>query len=267
MRRFLLARRVLMAATACSAAVLPVVLSPSPAWAEAPNPDACRGLYNGNPPGSLVMTTNPPGGTVLHPGDEVEVTATWDTADWPGPVLHKVLDCLLVDGTIDYDHSSQEKPTDNDGLYRYRFTVRAGAQSRVCDRVRLSGRLVEDGGLVVQKSNVICFSVAAAGKPGLPGRPPEAISQAAGPATEDGARAPLEPADPAVEPPAPAEPTPAPAAAPELSSVAYYPTLPRTGIEMIPLARLGTLLVLLGLAALVTRAALARQGTRPPLVA
>ena len=56
-------------------------------------------------------------------------------------------------------------------------------------------------------------------------------------------------------------------AAPELSSVAYYPTLPRTGIDMIPLARLGTLLVLLGLAALVTRAALARQGTRPPLVA
>jgi hypothetical protein len=278
MRRFTLARRALMAATACSAVVFPVVvLSPSAAWAEAPSPDACRGLYNGNPPGSLVMTTNPSSGTVLQPGDEVEVTATWDTLDWPGPVLHKALDCLLVDGTVDYDHSSQEKPTDNDGLYRYRFTVPAGAQTRVCDRVRLSGRLVEDGDLVVQKSNAICFSVAAAGKPGSPGGPAEATTQAAAPAT-DGAPAPLEPAEAAVEAPGPEEPVLASAAAPEISSVAYLPMLPRTGSDVIPLARLGTLLVLLGGASLATRRvcrpggwrssrALTRQGAQPPLVA
>ena len=169
MRRLPFARRAFMVATACSVVVLPVVLAPSAAWAESPNPSACRGLYHGNPPGSLVITTNPSSGTVLHPGDEVEVTATWDTADWPRPVLHKVLDCLLVDGEVDYEHSSQEKPTDNDGYYRYRFTVPNGARGRVCDRVRLSGRFVEDGDLVVQKSNTICFSVAAvAGNTGGP---------------------------------------------------------------------------------------------------
>ena len=116
------------------------------------------------------MTTSPSSATVLHPGDEVEVTATWNTADWPRPVLHKVLDCLLVNGEVDYDHSSQEKPTDNDGYYRYRFTVPNGARGRICDRVRLSGRFVEDGDLVVQKSNTICFSIAAvAGNTGGPG--------------------------------------------------------------------------------------------------
>src|SRR5687768_318269 len=130
MRRFPLARRVLMAATACSAVVLPVVLSPSAARAEAPSPSACKGLHHGNPPGSLAIATNPPSGTVLRPGDVIDVTATWDTADWAGPALHKVLNCLLVNGTIDYDRSTQEKPTDNDGLYRYRFTVPAGAERR-----------------------------------------------------------------------------------------------------------------------------------------
>ncbi|HVW34637.1 MAG TPA: hypothetical protein VHL53_19045, partial [Acidimicrobiia bacterium] len=136
MRRLSLARRALVAVTAASAVALPVLFTPSAAWAESPNPDACSGLYHGSPPGSLAMTTSPAPGTVLHPGDTVDVTATWNTSDWPGPVLHKVLDCLLVDGSVDYDHSSQEKPTDNDGLYRYRFTVPPGARTKVCDRVR-----------------------------------------------------------------------------------------------------------------------------------
>jgi hypothetical protein len=267
MRRFTLARRALMAATACSAVVLPVVvLSPSAAWAEAPNPSACKGLYNGTPPGSLAMTTSPPNGTVLHPGDEVEVTATWEVADWPGPVLHKVLDCLLVNGTVDYDRSSQEKPTDNDGLYRYRFTVAPGVEGRICDRVRLSGRLVEDGDLVVQKSNTVCFSVAAAGKAGLPSTPVEGSSQTATP-VPDGVPAPLQPVDPPAETPAPVEDAAVAPAPPgtELSSVVFRPELPRTGSNTLPLARLGAILVLLGGTALATRAALARQGTPSPL--
>ncbi|HET9772101.1 MAG TPA: hypothetical protein VFS16_14505, partial [Acidimicrobiia bacterium] len=228
MLRFPLARRALLAATACSAVVLPVVLSPTPAWAEAPNPSACKGLHHGNPPGSLAITTAPPSGTVLRPGDEVEVTATWDTADWPGPVLHKVLNCLVVNGEIDYGRSTQEKPTDNDGLYRYRFTVPSGADGRICDRVRLSGRLVEDGPLAVQKSNTVCFAVATAGSAGTPGTPADTTTAAA-PAPE--APAPLEPtpAAPADAPldAAAAPPAGEPAPTPVISSVASRPTLPR----------------------------------------
>ena len=267
MRRFPLARRALVAATACSALVLPVLLTPSAAWAEAPEPSACSGLYHGSPPGSLAITTSPASGTVLHPGDEVEVTATWDTADWPGPVLHKVLDCLLVNGTVDYDHSSQEKPTDNDGLYGYRFTVPVGTEGRVCDRVRLSGRLVEKGDLVVQKSNTVCFSVAGTG--GAPGAPAEVTTQAATPAP-DGTPAPLQPASAPAEPPAaapsePVAPAPAPPATGISPTLVVHPTLPRTGGDVVPLAGLGALLVLAGGAALAARAALSRPGTKAPL--
>jgi hypothetical protein len=259
-----------MAATACSAVVLPVVLSPAAAWADAPNPSACKGLHHGSPPGSLAMATNPPSDTVVRPGDVIEVTATWDPADWAGPVLHKVLNCLLVNGTIDYDRSTQEKPTDNDGLYRYRFTVPAGAQGRICDRVRLSGRFVEESDLVVQKSNTVCFSIAAAGKSGSPGGPAEVTTSAASPAPDSVpapalVSAPLEPAPvaPADAPAPPLAEDPAPA--PEISSVAYRPTLPRTGGDVLPLTRLGTLLVLLGGVALVARAAISGQDS-PSLV-
>jgi LPXTG-motif cell wall-anchored protein len=260
MRRFPFARRALLAATACSAVVLPVVVAAPAAWAEAPSPSACSGLYHGTPTGTLAITTSPPSGAVLHPGDEVEVTATWDTADWPGPVLHKVLDCLLVNGSVDYDHSSQEKPTDNDGLYRYRFTVPKGV-GRICDRVRLSGRLVDGGDLVVQKSNTICFSFAAAGGTSVTGGPTEATTQAATP-TDEGTPTPLQPAEPVTEAPTPtANPAPtltdAASPAPPLElSASVVPTLPRTGSDTLLLTWLGALLVLLGGVALAARAAL-----------
>ena len=262
-----------MAATAGSAVLLLVVLAPPAAWADAPSPSACSGLYHGDPPGSLVMTTSPSSATVLHPGDEVEVTATWDTADWPRPVLHKVLDCLLVNGEVDYEHSSQEKPTDNDGHYRYRFTVPNGARGRVCDRVRLSGRFVEGGDLVVQKSNTICFSIAAVagntGGTGVPGAPgDEATTQVAAPADE-GYPAPLQPIGPVVEAPAaemPAAEVPAVevsgAPALELSAISL-PMLPRTGADPFPLVRVGAILVLLGGAALAARTAIPRPHPRP----
>jgi len=243
MPRFPLARRALLAVTACGAAVLPVLLAPSAAWADSPNAEACNGLYHGSPPGSLAVTTAPASGTVLHPGDEVEVTATWDSADWPTPVLHKVLDCLLVDGTVDYGHSSQEKPTDNDGLYRYRFTVPVGigVPGRVCDRVRLSGRLVAGGDLTVQKSNTVCFSVAGSATGGR-GTKVEAITQVV---------APLQPAAaaPGVDTPAAAA-GPVPPAVDITPAVAVIPMLPRTGADVLPRARLGGLLVILGGAAL-----------------
>ncbi len=267
MLRFPLARRALLAATACSAVVLPVVLSPAPAWAEAPNASACKGLHHGNPPGSLAITTAPPSGTVLRPGDEVEVTATWDTAEWPGPVLHKVLNCLLVDGTIDYARSTQEKPTGNDGVYRYRFTVPSGVGGRICDRVRLSGRLVGDGPLVVQKSNTVCFAIATAGEVGIPGTPAD-TSTAATPVPARPAPlepTPLAPADGPLDAAAVA-PADRPAPAFEISSVDYRPMLPRTGSDVLPLARLGTLLVLIGGVFLAIRAAISGQESPSPLV-
>jgi hypothetical protein len=270
--RFPLARRALLAATACGAVVLPVLLTPSAAWADTPNAEACSGLYHGSPPGSLAITTIPSTGTVLHPGDEVEVTATWDRADWPTPVLHKVLDCLLVDGTVDYGHSSQEKPTDNDGLYRYRFTVPTGTPKKICDRVRLSGRFVEGGDLVVQKSNTVCFSIAASGTTGGPGTTVQGTTQAA---TEPAGAtpaplqlAPLQPTAPAPETPAPAAaPAPVPPALELIPARAVVPTLPRTGADVLPLARLGALLVVLGGAALAGRATVSRMAAFRPLPA
>jgi len=255
-------RRALCALAAGTAVVVPVVvtLTPTTAWADTPNSAACSGLYHGNPPGSLAVTTDRAPGAVLRPGDAVDVTATWNTADWPKPVLHKVLDCLMVDGKIDYGHSSQEKPTDNDGLYRYRFTVPAGARTQVCDRVRLSGRLVDGGDLVVQKSNTVCFTIA--GPAGGPGTSVLGTTQSATPPA-GGVPAPLQPAAPAAAPLVTVAAAPAATPAPpnvELSpAVALRPSLPRTGADVLPLVRLGGLLLLAGGAAMAGRAVLDRR--------
>jgi hypothetical protein len=259
MRRLFFARRVLMVAAAGSVVGLPIVLASPAAWAESPNPSACRGLYRGSPPGSLVITTNPSSATPLRPGDEVEVTATWDTVDWPRPILHKVLDCLLVDGEVDYDHSSQEKPTDNDGYYRYRFTVPNGARGKICDRVRLSGRFVEGGDLVVQKSNTICFSMAAdagsTGGSGGPVRPTSEVTTQAVTPADDGGPAPIQPLGPAAEAPVADSGVPAPPL--ELSAISL-PMLPRTGADPFPLVRVGAVLILLGGVAFAARMAVPR---------
>jgi len=264
MPHFVSARRALCALATGTAVVVPAVVASTAtaAWADTPNAAACSGLYHGSPPGSLAVASGPAAGAVLHPGDSVDVTATWNTSDWPQPILHKVLDCLMVDGKIDYDHSSQEKPTDNDGLYRYRFTVPVGAQRQVCDRVRLSGRLVDGGDLVVQKSNTVCFSVA--GVADAPGTAVQGTTQAATPPA-GGVPAPLQPADSPADaaPAATGAAAPAPAAAPpavEISpAVLSRPPLPRTGADVLPLVRLGSLLILAGGAALAIRTALSRR--------
>src|SRR5205085_10407889 len=128
---------------------------------------------------------------------------------------------------------------------RYRFTVPTGVEGRICDRVRLSGRLVDGGDLVVQKSNTVCFSVA--GLAAAPGGPAEVTTQAATPAT-DGTPAPLQPVESAAEAPAPAgdapaAPAPAPPAVEISPGAAVPPTLPRPGRAVGPRARVGPLAV------------------------
>ena len=76
MPRFISARRALCAVAAGTAVVVPVItLTPAAAWADTPNAAACSGLYHGNPPGSLAVTTSPAGGDPA-PGDPGATTTT-----------------------------------------------------------------------------------------------------------------------------------------------------------------------------------------------
>ena len=243
---------------AAAAAVL--VVTATAAWGDSPTPAVCRSLFHGNPPGSLAVTADVPAGTRLRPGDTVHVTATWSTADWPGPELHKVLHCVSVDGVVDHERSTQEKPTPNDGAFSYSFTVPPGARSEVCDRARLSGRLVPGADLTVQKSNPICFEIAAD-----PSVPVAGVTVPEAPARTVSGAGTAAPAPETAPRPTPV-PTAVAGAPPSPDPAAGFDVLPRTGSGVSPAVGTGLVSLLFGSALLVAsrRRPQPRGGTPSP---
>ncbi len=141
-------------------------LAAAPSYAA--NDDAlggCNGVWNGNPDGSLAITSDPAAGTAVNPGDEIEVTATWDTDEFANETLDKVDACVTIDGdNVGEPVSGLEKPSDNDGIYVYTFTVPADApfgEDVVCVRVGAHGQPAGSNPST-QKSNSACWDVEAA---------------------------------------------------------------------------------------------------------
>ncbi|HEX7168293.1 MAG TPA: hypothetical protein VF230_15040, partial [Acidimicrobiales bacterium] len=129
----------------------------------------CAGL-SGNPVGSLAKTVSIGGvpvenGTAVPVGSQVEVTITWNTADFVE--LDQLFDCVFVDadgdgnaledGDLRTDLSDKEKPPPNTGSHVHTYTIpNDAAGKQVCDRARLSGS-PSPPNESTQKSNTFCF--------------------------------------------------------------------------------------------------------------
>jgi LPXTG-motif cell wall-anchored protein len=109
--------------------------------------------------GGLLKTTTPPPGTPVLPGDEILVEITWAEWQFTGPDLHKVIDCVYIDGLFVPELSGGERPTPNDGHFAFHYIVPdlpPGAE--ICDQGFVSGpNGWEDYAREV--SNVVCFPV------------------------------------------------------------------------------------------------------------
>lgn len=138
----------------------------TPSVADPIDNGACNGAFNGNPEGTLAISTDPAAGSDIFAGGTVTVTATWATTDWNG--LNQLFDCVELDGVLAEGLSDQEKPPVNDGSYVHQFTVPADTapDTEVCVRARLSGQPVNPPGneepVTTQKSNTACIRVQAA---------------------------------------------------------------------------------------------------------
>lgn len=134
-------------------------------------------------PGRLEKVTNPVHGSVVHPGQIVEVRLSWDPAHFSGDRLHKALDCVTADGLLLEQVSVQERDPANDGEFFYTFAVPPGlaAGTDLCDRGFVSGPS-PDGGFEREASEDVCLEVGAPPAPEGPapeGRPPtEVLPQA-----------------------------------------------------------------------------------------
>jgi hypothetical protein len=120
----------------------------------------CEYAVDHGPYRNLVKQTDPPDGAAVRPGEEITVELSWSRKDYDAPVLHKVLDCVTVNGRLSYALSGGEKPTANDGHFTYRYTVPSDAPpgTVVCDVGFLTGpRGSED--YAQEESRRVCFTV------------------------------------------------------------------------------------------------------------
>jgi hypothetical protein len=120
-------------------------------------------------------TTTPPEGTPVAPGDEILVDLTWPVTDFVAPVLHKVLDCIYVNGVFVPPLSLGVRDVANDGHFTFRYVVPLDAPvgGTICDQGFVSGPTHhEDYGREV--SNVVCFPICA---PSEQPPPPPAVEE------------------------------------------------------------------------------------------
>jgi MYXO-CTERM domain-containing protein len=196
----------------------------------------------------LVKTTDPPAGSRVEPGQEIRVELSWRPEEWTGEELHKVLDCVTLDGKLSSVLSGGEKPTANDGRFSHRYRVPADAApgTAVCDRGFLSGPSREED-FARAKSDRVCFTVeepqghraGEVGPPAVPPAPQPAPPPAVGGEQLIGAGS--------LSPSPPPAPVTAPVVSPRVPEAATQ--LPRTGGGPPP----GAGLACLALAALVRR--------------
>jgi hypothetical protein len=89
----------------------------------------------------LHKTTTPPPGTPVRPGDEILVEISWRPFDFAGPDLHKVIDCVYINGLFAPGLSGGERLTPNDGHFAWHYFVPLDVPpgSGICDQGFASG--------------------------------------------------------------------------------------------------------------------------------
>jgi LPXTG-motif cell wall-anchored protein len=148
-------------AAGTSAALVAAGLAATPAVASRlPTADeSCSDVGQAGQQG-LDKVTNPADGSLVQPGDDIEVTLRWDEDLMDSAVLDRALDCVQVDGRpvpgLGLDQS--QVPNEGHVTYRYRIPARLAPGTEICDQGFVFGPLAD----VPQRlsSNRVCFTVA-----------------------------------------------------------------------------------------------------------
>jgi hypothetical protein len=190
----------------------------------------CERAMDESPTGELEKTMDPAPGSAVSPGQIVGVALRWDPAGRPDGDLHKVIDCMTVDGVLDADLSVEERPTDNDGIFEIQLVVPdLPAGTELCN----FGFLSEDeAGHGYVRSETLCLTVGDQQAAAVPAPPAEVAggNEVAGETQTAPAPAPARASAPGPAPARASAPAPAPGSMPQvMGEVLSVPELPRTG--------------------------------------
>ncbi|MGH9002925.1 MAG: hypothetical protein ACRDYV_07330, partial [Acidimicrobiia bacterium] len=127
----------------------------------------CQRLLGQPATGGLGKETDPADGATVAAGDTVEVTLSWDPADWLGNALHKTVDCVTINDEFAPRLTVEDRPTTNDGDFTTGYTIPDGVEAgdEICDQGFMSGDSSGNGpgGIIGQvRSDRSCFTVGGA---------------------------------------------------------------------------------------------------------
>jgi hypothetical protein len=215
----------LLAAGGVAFARVPVSPGPEPGSPEQMEyfADTCRHEFQRPPTaapgvGRAENVTSPGPGTALA-GDVVDISISWDPADFDDTWIEKVLNCVSIDGQAVPELSAEERPAPNDGAFGRQLVVPEDIESGrlLCEQGFVYGNLSR-GGYSLISSPRVCFTTEAAPPPPPPTTAPPTTTTTEAPTTTT--------TEPLPARAAAGAPTPAPAPAPAPAPVK---TLPRTG--------------------------------------
>jgi hypothetical protein len=130
--------------------------------------DQCRHEMQRPPIGGVQNATSPGPGKAVG-GDVIDVSITWDPADWTDTWVEKVLNCVSLDGKAVPELSDEERPAPNDGAYDRQLQVPADIASGhlLCEQGFVYG-VLSRGGYSQTSSPRVCFTTQAVPPPPPP---------------------------------------------------------------------------------------------------
>ena len=110
-----------------------------------------------------------PGPGVAVAGDVIDVSLSWDPADFDDTWIQKVLNCVSIDGEAVPELTHEERPAPNDGTYGRELVVPEDIESGhlLCEQGFVYGNLSR-GGYSLISSPRVCFTTEAAPPPPAP---------------------------------------------------------------------------------------------------
>jgi len=124
--------------------------------------DTCADVYGHSAIGDLDKTTDPPPGSGVSSGQEVAVTLHWPTSSVAGERVHRVMECLSIDGGAPELWADRQFSTAT-GTISYSVVVPAGLAPRttVCGQSFLKTQ--GSFGPVTRWSSKSCYPVGSVG--------------------------------------------------------------------------------------------------------
>ena len=124
------------------------------------------GVFDGAPSGSLVKITSAgANGSLVAPGQTINVTITWNPKDFGGYPPARTLDCVKFGSKISKTLSQEHEPGPSGGTDHFSYVVPldgTGAD-QICDRATISGPWLN-----TEKSAILCYTAMGVQTPEVP---------------------------------------------------------------------------------------------------